>query len=146
MNNEENISQPEPLKTALLAVLGTVSYYAVYVIVATLLILIFALLSVIPIISSLTTWLFAARGDTPTIFTIFISVSVASNVTVKIVNKISTRTATVSLSLKIIGIALTVITGIGLISSMMSGISLTKIIGWIILIGGGIALILKGRS
>ena len=126
-----------------LSILGLLEFYLIYGIVCLIIVLLFWLISYIPIFSTLVEWLFRIREDTPDMFAMLVSTGIAYLGFTATIAHLAKKTETQRFTLMFTGIYMIVLNVIFLILNLVSRNAILPNV----LIGiAGIVIFFKGKN
>ena len=138
MNEKPNI-----VNAILLSFLAFFIFFIVYILCSIIVAFIFLIISKIPLISTLVGWLFYARGDTPSVFTILFSAVISYAATTEVLERLNNNVKTEALSLILTGSYVLPIQAISLVINLVYG---DPFFINIVLIISSISLIFRGKE
>lgn len=134
---------PKVLPALAIFLAALIAFFVVQFLSLLLLGILMSVLTSIPILSSALRFLFAARGDTPALLTLYVSCILSYKSARFTAERFANHTKTAALSILLTGAFITVIYGIALISNITSGGPVLTDIAQIIT---GLIMVFKGKA
>ena len=135
--------KPNVFKSIITSIAAFILFFLLFTLSFLAIQLVFLLLSKIPIVNTILAWLFKARGDTPSLFSLFLSAVISYTATTTLMEKINKDEATEGLSIILSGSYIFIIQSISLIINLVSK---NSFLINIVLIVSSIFLIVRGKD
>lgn len=115
--------KPEIGKAILFGLSSFIAYYICYFVLAFVSTLVFAVLAFVPVVNRIVDALFRMRGDSPSIFIVFMSVIFSYHAAKWVIERFCDYASTEKLSLRIAGVVLILYNVLLLVRNISSGVS-----------------------
>lgn len=135
--------KPNVFKSIINSIAAFIVFFLLFTLSILAIQLVFLLLSKIPIVNTILAWLFKVRGDTPSLFSLFLSAVISYTATTTLMEKINKDEATEGLSIILSGSYILIIQSISLIINLVSK---NSFLINIVLIVSSIFLIVRGKD
>lgn len=140
MNTDQ---KPQVGKSIFFSIISIVAFYICFVVIVLAFSAVIAILGKIPVVSSLLSFLFKMRGDTPGILAYLLGASLAYNATVWMLHRFHDSESSENLSLKITGMVLLVLNVVFLVVNILGKSSFFPNI----VVGvAGLSMFMRGKS